>query len=360
MIRLRGGVASEKPADDLSRPTVILSTLPMYGSRLLFRGYGSTSSRRPIDAAMAGTDSLVLLDEAHLAPHLRTLMGALTECAPGAEALLGEVRSRARVRALTATGDASGKRFHLDEQDEENTTIRERLHAAKPLEVRTVEKGDIARLLATAAIELLGNAPPASCLVFANTPKTARAAFELLRSRMPDAEAELLLLTGLTREREAERIRARILDTADGMAATRPAGSVRERHLVVVATQTLEVGADIDAEYLVTEACGVRALTQRLGRLNRLGYHPHATGRLRASASAQGARRDGQRPGGEDLARLRRGARAGPPTIGGRVRRTRGSRRGSVRRGGWLRSWGRQATIPDGRRRFSRESCGSG
>ena len=44
----------------------------------------------------------------------------------------------------------------------------------------------------------------------------------------------------------------------------------------MVATQTLEVGADLDAEYLVTEACGVRALTQRLGRLNRLGDHPQA------------------------------------------------------------------------------------
>ena len=60
------------------------------------------------------------------------------------------------------------------------------------------------------------------------------------------------------------------------MAATRGADVARERHLVVVATQTLEVGADIDAEYLVTEACGVRALTQRLGRLNRLGHHSHA------------------------------------------------------------------------------------
>ena len=44
----------------------------------------------------------------------------------------------------------------------------------------------------------------------------------------------------------------------------------------MVATQTLEVGADVDAEFLVTEACGVRSLTQRLGRLNRMGRHPHA------------------------------------------------------------------------------------
>ena len=274
VIRLRGGVASQPPTDP-SQPTVILCTLPMYGSRLLFRGYGSTRSLCPIDAAMAGTDSLALLDEAHLAPHLRTLMDALAECTPGAQPLLGEVRSRASITALTATGDPAGDRFDLDEEDLANSTIERRLHAAKPLEVRTFEKGDTAKLLAEAARDLLAQAPrPASCLVFANTPKTARETFERLRSRLSDAET--LLLTGLSREREAERIRACILDPATGMAATRRADLARERPVVIVATQTLEVGADIDAEYLVTEACGVRALTQRLGRLNRLGHHPHA------------------------------------------------------------------------------------
>ena len=276
VIRLRGGVAPRTPVDP-SQPTVILCTLPMYGSRLLFRGYGSASARSPIDAAMAGTDSLVLLDEAHLAPHLRTLLVALGECTPSAEPLLGEFRSRARITALTATGDATGERFDLDEQDRENPDIALRLHAAKPLEVRAFESGDTARLLADAALDLLKGAPQrAACLVFANTPKVARQTFARLDTRTKDADTELLLLTGLNREREAERIRARILDRATGMAATRDAGLARERHLVVVATQTLEVGADIDAEYLVTEACGVRALTQRLGRLNRLGRYPHA------------------------------------------------------------------------------------
>ena len=288
VIRLRGGVASRTPADP-SQPTIILCTLPMYGSRLLFRGYGSSRSLRPIDAAMAGTDSLVLLDEAHLAPHLRALMGALAECTPGAEALLGDFRSRASITALTATGDTSAERFDLDERDRENLTIIERLNAAKPVEVRTLDAGDTAKpvevrtldagdtakLLAEAAADLLAEAAqPASCLVFANTPRTARETFERVCRQEPDADA--LLLTGLNREREAKEVRARILNPDTGMAATRRADVARERHLVVVATQTLEVGADLDAEYLVTEACGVRALTQRLGRLNRLGHHPHA------------------------------------------------------------------------------------
>ena len=276
VIRLRGGVASRTPADP-SQPAVLLCTLPMYGSRLLFRGYGSSQRLRVVDAAMAGTDGLVLLDEAHLAPYLRALLPALAACTPDADAGLGQARSSPRIAALTATGDAAdGQRFDLDDEDRAHPVVRQRLDAAKPLELQ-VETGDSARRLADATLNLLQRAPrPAACVVFTNTPKTARGTFGRLRKLLPEGAAEVLLLTGLTREREAERVRARILDRDHGMAAARTVAASRQRHLVVVATQTLEVGADIDAEYLVTEACGVRALTQRLGRLNRLGRFPHA------------------------------------------------------------------------------------
>lgn len=274
VVRLRGGIASGRPTDP-SQPTILLCTLPMYGSRLLFRGYGSSRRMCAVDAAMAGIDSLVLLDEAHLAPHLRTLLAALAECSPDALPVPVKARFRPRLTALTATGDSPDEnRFNLDSADGANPVVRQRLDAVKPLELRE-ETGDGAKCLADATLELIGEArEPASCVVFANTPKTARNTFERLRKQMP--EAEVLLLTGLVREREAERTRARILDPVHGMAATRDTGVGRQRHFIVVATQTLEVGADIDAAYLVSEACGVRALTQRLGRLNRLGRYAHA------------------------------------------------------------------------------------
>ena len=276
VIRLRGGVPT-RIATDPSQPAVILSTLPMFGSRLLFRGYGSTRSMRPIDAAMAGVDSLVIVDEAHLTPHLMALLPAVADCTPTAQPILGSARSRPKVVALTATGDASeGRRFDLDARDEAHPVVRQRLDAGKPTALR-VESGDAGRRLADAARSLLEQATaPAACVVFTNTPATARAVFGRLRRTMSDETTETLLLTGRTREREAERIRRRVLDPVHGMPATRASSAVRQRHLMVVATQTLEVGADIDAEFLVTEGCGVRALTQRLGRLNRLGRHPHA------------------------------------------------------------------------------------
>lgn len=275
VIRLRGGVASTTPTDP-SQPTVVLCTLPMYGSRLLFRGYGSWW--RPVDAAMAGTDSLLLLDEAHLAPHLKGLIRALSDWSGGSSPILNQSRRAPQLVAVTATGDATAvRRFELSQEDEANPIVRKRLDAAKPLELRIEQSGDAARHLASATEEVLKDASaPASCLVFANAPKTARAAFERIRKRLPDKKAEVVLLTGLVREREAERIRARILHRVHGMAANSTASGDRSRHFIVVATQTLEVGADIDAEFLVTEACGVRALTQRLGRLNRRGVYSHA------------------------------------------------------------------------------------
>ncbi len=293
IVKLRGGVAASRPREP-SQPSVILSTVPMFGSRLLFRGYGSSRSMRPIDAALAGTDSLVLVDEAHLAAHLMRLVPALTECVPTAAPVLRKERSSAQIVSLTATGDSAGDRFELDDADLACEIVQQRLDAPKRLEVRNEPKGSGPKHLVDAAIDLIGRVDgPTSCVVFTNTPSRARDVFSAL-GPLVGGEADVLLLTGRNRERDAEGIRKRILDPENGAPASR-AATPRERTLVVVATQTLEVGADVDFEFLVTEQCGVRSLIQRLGRLNRLGRFPrsraiyvHLSPPKRAGKSDQG------------------------------------------------------------------------
>ncbi|MDE2655110.1 MAG: CRISPR-associated endonuclease Cas3'' [Gemmatimonadota bacterium] len=314
VVRHRGGVGARVPTDP-SRPVIVLSTVRLFGSRLLFRGQGSNRFMYPVDAAHAGTDSLVLVDESPFARNLLRLVRDLADCTRKARRILGGARSLPQVVSLTATGSASAfDRFGLDAEDRANPIVRERLGAPKWIDAR-VERGDADKAIAKWVKSLLvGAHDPACCLVFANTLTVARAVFGRLSSSPPADDADILLAAGRTREREAEGIRARILDPVRGMPASPGPPLRRDRHLVVVATPALEADADLDAQFVVSEACGVRALTQRLGRLNRLGrfsnsraVYVHASGRA------------GRRPpgGGEPEAVLRRlqkaAKRAGGP-----------------------------------------------
>jgi CRISPR-associated endonuclease/helicase Cas3 len=272
--RLRGGAELGARPPDPAQPALVFATVPMFASRWLFRGFGTSTAMRPVDAALAGIDSLVLLDEAHLARPLAELAGPLADCDVGdPRRVLSGPRARPAFVRLSATGEGSA--FTLDADDHAQPVVAKRLDAAKPLELVEVPKAELVEALADHAERLLAGRPPAAAVVFCNSPATARAVLEELgrrgsRRREP-FEADLLLLTGRMREREAAAARERVLDAAHGAPAGRPRPSGREQHLVVVATQTLEVGADLDFDVLVTEACGARALVQRLGRLNRLG-----------------------------------------------------------------------------------------
>ena len=81
VVALGSGTAFAMPSDP-ARPAVILCSLPMYCSRLLFRGHGTQLPA--LDAAMAGTDSLVLVEGAGAAKRLAGLVAALGECFPNA------------------------------------------------------------------------------------------------------------------------------------------------------------------------------------------------------------------------------------------------------------------------------------
>ena len=276
VVRLRGGAElGERPLNS-AQPALILATVPMFASRLLFRGYGSSRSMWPVDAALAGTDSLVLLDEAHLARPLMGLMKTAAQCDLGDPAsVLPNARCRPALVALTATGDRTGRRFDLDAADLNNPIIRGRLDAAKPTELVMSSVKSLPSDMARCARELLAELPNAACVVFCNTLRTARAVRLQLGRDLRDGAFELLMLTGQLREREAAAVRASLLDPATGV-PTGSASATRTRGLVVVATQTLEVGADLDFDFLVTETASVRALTQRFGRINRAGERPHA------------------------------------------------------------------------------------
>jgi CRISPR-associated endonuclease/helicase Cas3 len=263
----------------------------MFASRWLFRGFGTSASMRPVDAALAGIDTLVLLDEAHLARPLRDLASPLAECDIGDPSSIVVPTERARpvFVSLTATGDAD-EAFTLDEDDAAHPVVRRRVHAAKPVHLRSATDKTMPMALAGQVQDLLAGRDPASAVVFVNTPRRAREVFEQITSYNAAGwfghTADVELLTGLMRDREADVVRQRLLDPEHGVPAGRDR-TPRARHLVVVATQTLEVGADLDFDVLVTEACSARSLVQRLGRLNRLGESPDPVGAIIYAADVQ-------------------------------------------------------------------------
>ncbi len=278
--RLRGGAELGRRAPEPSQPAVILATLPMYASRFLLRGYGSSRSMRPVDAALAGVDSLVLLDEAHLSRALEKTARQAAACDTGDPGvLLPSPRHRPVFVSLTATGERrEGGRFDLDEVDHLNEVVRRRLSATKPTTLVATEGTCLAATMTEAALGLVSRRQASSCVVFCNTVRTARSVKEALDREAP-AAIDVWLATGRQRERESEWIRRDLLDDEIGVASGRPARG-RERSLVVVSTQTLEVGADVDFDFLVSETAGARALVQRFGRLNRLGDRAHAAAEI--------------------------------------------------------------------------------
>ena len=93
---LRGGLADDGEwRVDPSRPTVVVGTVDMVGSRLLFSGYGAGRSRRAMDAGLVGHDALIVLDEAHLAPAMEEFLRAVARLHAGPEL---------RVMTLSALG----------------------------------------------------------------------------------------------------------------------------------------------------------------------------------------------------------------------------------------------------------------
>lgn len=285
VVRMRGGVTwSWRWLASPAQPAVIAGTVDQFGSRLLFRGYGVGERLRPIDAALCGRDALVLLDEAHLAPALvETVRRAHALEARAGTGVLPRRAPRPVLLSATLRGSEAGEPdvLRLVAEAEGSEAARRRFSASRELALCEVAAGGrdgravLARTLARLAAGALldGHGGIERVAVVANTVEAARAAFEELRAVVGD-RADVELLVGRCRGFERERLGLvdRIRE-AFGAADPRPS---RPRPAALVATQTIEVGADLDVDLLVTEAAPLDALLQRLGRLNRLGLRDRA------------------------------------------------------------------------------------
>lgn len=243
---------------DPSRAAVIVGTVDMVGSRLLFSGYGSGFKTRPLHAGFLGQDSLLVHDEAHLEPAFQQLIESIER-----EQKRSDQRPM-KVMALSATSRSSGEAFSLSDDDLRNATVRTRIRAAKWLTVHEVAD---AKSTAERVTEL-ARAHEGKVLVFLRTVEAVERCAAALRKSIGADQVEVLTGTLRGAERDglvSSPVFARFLPRKPENV------TLAEGTVFLVCTSAGEVGIDISADHMVTDLAPFDSMAQRFGRLNRYG-----------------------------------------------------------------------------------------
>lgn len=270
---LRGGVpVSRRWVDDPAAAAILCATPAMWGSRLLFRGYGTSRGARPREAGLLAYDMVIVVDEAHLARQLVATARRVNALEDMAANPLSVPRLQVVESSATQAGSPEGRGVGVDDADldfaaRDSAVLGARLRTPKPLTLvplpgwpatTAASRAAVLRRLADEAESLLEtHGRTVACV--ANTVAGALGAATELRRRGRTIE----LLVGRMRPHDVEALRAR----RPGLLTVKGDPDVD----VVVATQTIEVGIDADFAAMVTELAPGAAVAQRAGRVNRLG-----------------------------------------------------------------------------------------
>ena len=282
---LRGGFADNRDwLEDPSKPAIIVGTIDMIGSRLLFEGYGVSRGMRPYHAGLLGVDALVLLDEAHLCPPFEALLRQVAAHRdgklgpqPGCEPIVPPFH----LMSLSATGRDLAEMppesvFRLEDQDREEPVVHQRLTARKRLKVTELADASLlTKCIAERAIELGDSDTPSRVLVYCDRRTDAVAAKELIdkecKQRQQSGElaagCESELLVGERRVYERTALES-WLEQHGFLGGSK---ALPQAPAFLVATSAGEVGVDLDADHVVCDLVSYERMVQRLGRVNRRG-----------------------------------------------------------------------------------------
>lgn len=255
---LRGEKADNREwSRDPSRAAIVVGTVDMIGSRLLFSGYGDSYRTRAHHAGLLANDTLIVNDEAHLSP-------AFAELLAGIRSLHTAPLRPFRTLVLSATLGAGGSRFpeSLEDDEAESSTFQARYRADKRLTLHEVadKKG-----LDQQILQLALQDPVDRTLVFVESPEdAARLAQRLQESQNHRGEENRVgLITGEQRGYERDQ-QVQIPPIAYFLRNEPP-----EKPYWLVATSAAEVGINLTSTRLITTLATADRLVQRFGRLNR-------------------------------------------------------------------------------------------
>ena len=279
---IRGELSNRNlPVTDISACAIIAATPDMYGSRALFRGYGSTKAARPRETALLTMDTVMVLDEAHMNRQLLHTTQRIAELQKREVNLGVPTLQVVETTATPSTEDSESNTLGVDIEALDSPNDKElhkRVYSHKELMLHPIDKWDGKpgnRAVVDAAVgaikEFLARrgagedskkAHTVGCIV--NHVRTAIVIKEaLVKNKVLEKEEEVQLLVGRMRPYDLKKLQKKHskLFTTEGDKSVK----------VVVATQTLEVGIDVDFADLVTELAPASSLAQRFGRVNRLG-----------------------------------------------------------------------------------------
>jgi len=277
---LRGELAdSGEWKKDPARPAVVIGTVDMIGSKLLFSGYGDGRYNRAHHAGLIGQDTLIIHDEAHLTPAFSNLL-RLVEREQQREFQVCDKAKRVarpvRVLELSATARANDddwpeiQSFGIEPEDAADMVVQDRVKAAKKLTINSVEKDTLARAIAEHAAKHR-NAKQ-RVLIYVRRPDDAGDVRKTLQKELEltdeEAKHRLGLLTGTIRGYERDQLVKLPLFRAF---ISRENRDPLEDTLYLVSTSAGEVGVDFDADHLVCDLTTLDSMAQRFGRVNRLG-----------------------------------------------------------------------------------------
>jgi CRISPR-associated endonuclease/helicase Cas3 len=272
---------------DPSRPAIIVGTVDMIGSRLLFSAYGGVGeSYKALQAGLLGQDSLVAVDEAHLSPAFIQTLRALRQ----------SVRRKNLIKpfeviSLSATPAVEeGERpepFTLEKdapEDLTNEVAAPRLNAVKNIEWKSFlvpedllkgKKADKAKELlrveqakemATVAAQYKDR--PVSVLIFGTTVNLVKEIKKYLIEAVKIDEAQILLMVGGMRGYERDNL---VENPVFKMFSPHRRREAQDKAYFLVATSCAEVGVNLDADFAVCDPASADSFIQRLGRVNRFG-----------------------------------------------------------------------------------------
>ncbi len=260
-----GGDIGDEWFEQPEHPTVIIGTQDLLLSRALNRGYAMSRFQWPMAFGAINNDVLWVIDEVQLHG-----IGAVTAAQlQGLREKLGTA-GLARTMFISATMDRTwidtvdhplSGRVALTLGPEDLAFERVNRIVNAPKTVRRLEASDETSV-ASAVVK--SHRPGTLTLVVLNTVDRARGVYRAIE-RLGVAAA-LALMHSRFRPNDRNKHLADLLAPIDSNGSGR----------IVVATQVVEAGIDIDAAVLVTDLAPWSSMVQRLGRCNRRGLRDDA------------------------------------------------------------------------------------